>query len=442
MSSFKNSPNLEPAVPISAEQKEAYRDVLRDLPISINNLADPAILRDSTEQKIRMLMEDKHTGPVALITKGDLSTRWWKERLPEWADNLNLFVFSSVSNLPRSMEPASQESRYKTIRAAKDAGAKSISYIRPMIHTVNDSDESVRYMFQRSKDSGADAIVSSGFRGDKEVVKSTGLEDIEAPDGQHWSKILKITSQRVADLMRQLSHDLDIKYWTRTACAVSALSGKDHSLNPYHLAPKFAGCGECSQKESCADRAEFLQPVNHSVSLLNYLGFQTELHTAGERYKRCDVEKRQQCTLCCTNCPVAPANYGVPYLNIRSWDGSTPSWGEMSLARFATGGMLATDPHIKPGETSNVRLHPRFKMPDGKNGQGGLYGVNSWMVWSEYLPKDKCLKCSYCFLSMFEDVLPPEMQVTVGMSPSRILDCEEINYSTFAPRKVSLPLIK
>lgn len=91
---------------------------------------------------------------------------------------------------------------------------------------------------------------------------------------------------------------------------------------------------------------------------------------------------------------------------------------------FLTGGMLATDPFISSGENSNIRLHPRFKMPDGRNGEGGLYGVNFWLVWSEYVPANKCLKCSYCFLSMFSDILPPEYQATVGMSPSRIFDYE------------------
>jgi hypothetical protein len=113
----------------------------------------------------------------------------------------------------------------------------------------------------------------------------------------------------------------------------------------------------------------------------------------------------------------------------------------MSLARFLTGGMLATDPAIKPGENSNIRLHPRFKIPDGKSGVGGLYGVNSWMVWSEYLPREKCLKCSYCFLSMFKDILPPELQVTVGASPASILDWEELVTSSRVSVRRSLPIL-
>ncbi len=401
-----------------------FRDLLRALPVSINNLADPCILRDSTADKLDDLCRDGHTGPVALITKGNMATPWWQERLPAWAAKLKLFVFASISELPHEMEPIGTEHRYATLRTAREAGAKSVAYVRPIIHTVNDSPEVIERIFRRSVDSGAHAIISSGFRGDDEVVESSGLSGVEAPDGQYWSRTLKLTPQNTADFMRNLAENLNVPYWTRTMCAVSALSGMKNSLNPYHLAPKFVGCEVCPLKGSCMDRAQFLQPLPGSVDLLRYLGFQVEVHTASERYKRCDVEKRQECSLCCTNCPVAPANMGVPYINVRAYDGSVPSWGEMSFARFLTGGMLATDPYIKPGENSNVRVHPRFKMPDGKTGVGALYGVNSWMIWSEYRAKENCFNCSYCFLSMFKDVLPPEYQITVGMSPSRLLDLE------------------
>lgn len=400
-------------------QVNQWKDLLREIPVSVNNLADPSIIRESTEAKLNALVEDGHTGAVALITKGDLSSAWWQPRLKYWASNLNLFVFASISHLPKEMEPASTEARYRTLQAAKDAGAYAIAYIRPIIHTINDRPELIREMFSRSVEAGADAIVSSGFRGDAEVISSAKMQDVSAPDGQNWMRTLKLTPKATADLMVELSEEMGIPYWTRTQCAVAALMGKSRSLNPYHIAPKFAGCDRCSIKDSCAGAAQFMRPRPGSLELLRHLGFQVDLHTATEAYESCDVKIRSECTLCCTNCPKAPS-LGIPYINLRAHDGSVPSWGEMSFARFVTGGMLATDPAIPPGENSNIRLDPRFDM------SSGLYGVNSWMVWSEYVPASKCLKCSYCFLSMFSDVLPPELRVTVGMSPSRILELERV----------------
>ena len=405
--------------------KTLFESLLRDLPVSVNNLADPVILRDSTEAKLNQLVTDGHTGPVAIITKGSLNNTWWKEHLHFWAKHLNLFVFVSISELGQNYEKgASSEQRYKNLTTARECGAKAIAYIRPIIHTVNDSVETIERMFRQSVAHGCHAIVSSGFRGDEDTVNKSGLNGVEAPDGQHWSKILKLTPQITSDYMVNLAFELGVSYWTRTMCAVAALSGMKNSLNPYHIAPGFVGCERCPLKFTCLDRAQFMQPRPGSIELLQHLGFQVEVHTAGERFKRCDVTRRQDCTLCCTNCPVAPASYGVPYVNLRAYDGSIPSWGEMSFARFLTGGILCTDPQILPGEFSDVRLHPRFIKPDGLSGEGGLYGVNSWMIWSEYVPASKCFKCSYCFLGMFKDQLPEEYRKTVGMSPVRILDLE------------------
>lgn len=416
-----------PTTTSHASKHQIYADLLRALPVSVNNLADPVILRDSTAAKMQALIEDRHSGAVAIITKGNLNTQWWKENLQYWAAHLNLFVFVSISELGQSYEKgASIEQRYRNLTTARECGAKAIAYVRPIIHTVNDSIETIARIFTTAVAHGCHAIVSSGFRGDEQTVAEAGLQGIAAPDGQYWSKILKLTPQSTAEYMVNLAAQLGVPYWTRTQCAVAALSGYKNSLNPYHIAPGFVGCERCPIADTCLHRAQFLQPKPGSIELLQHLGFQVEVHTAGERFKRCDVQRRQECTLCCTNCPVAPANFGVPYVNIRAYDGSIPSWGEMSFARFLTGGILCTDPQIQPGEFSEVRLHPRFSMPNGMAGEGGLYGVNSWMIWSEYVPKNKCFKCSYCFLGMFADQLPPAYQKTVGISPVKILEYENI----------------
>lgn len=401
----------------------SQRDLLRKLPVAINNLADPFILPESTENKMEKLILDGHTGPVSLITKGDLSRKWWKKRLKRWAENLNLFVFASISELPNHIEPAPKEARYKTLRAARDAGAFAIAYVRPIINEINSSQEIIEYMFKKSIESGAHGIVSSGFRGDQNVVDATGIGMIEAPDSQKWSRTLKLTPQATSDFMSSLAKELNVPYHTRTLCMVARLNKDSHSLNPYHMAPNFYECNSCPLKTTCKDGAQFRQPLPGSLDLLKDFGYDVTFKSAGENYKTCEVSRRQDCSLCCTNCQIAPLNFEVPYINIRTKDGELPSWGDMSFSRFITGGILSTDPDIPPGETSNVQLdNDLFDIPDGKTGEGNLYGVNSWLCWSEYVPKNKCLKCSYCFLDMFEDVLPPELDVTVGLSPSSLLD--------------------
>jgi hypothetical protein len=71
--------------------RQEWLGLLRDLPVSINNLADPSILRLSTEAKLNQLVSDRHTGPVAIIKSGLL-------RAPVIPHNFNL---KSVSLLQR-----------------------------------------------------------------------------------------------------------------------------------------------------------------------------------------------------------------------------------------------------------------------------------------------------------------------------------------------------
>lgn len=395
--------------------------LLRALPVAVNNLADPAILRDSTARKLDQLVADGHTGPVALITKGNLGIPFWRERLPYWAERLNLFVFASISGLPSTVEPAPTEGRFATLRAARDAGAKAVCYLRPITAGLNDTPEVLAPLIQRAVDSGAHAVVSSGFRGDEATVAATGLTNTPAPDGQYWSKVLKIASQSISDWLVEETGRLAVPYWNRTACAVAALSHHAHSVNPYHMAPGFVGCSRCPLQSTCAAPAPLRGPRPGSVDLLRRLGYRVVEHTPAARFERCNVQKRQSCTLCCTNCPTAPEKFGVPWVQVRGFDGGLPSWGDMSFARFLTGGVLATDPLIQPGEDSNVRWAPHIQVPDGTQGVGGIYAVNSWTVWSEYLPANKCLRCKYCFLGMFEDSLPPAMTRTVGCSPAQVL---------------------
>ena len=186
--------------------KDEFKELLRGLPVSINNLADPSILRDSSEQKLNTLVEDKHTGPVGLITKGNLNTPWWRERLAYWAKNLNLFVFVSISELPKEMEPMGTKHRYKTLQTARECGAWSIAYVRPIIHTVNDGKETISHIFHKSVDAGCNAIISSGFRGSHDVVVASGLVNVAAPDGQQWMKTLKLTPQATAESNLNLLH--------------------------------------------------------------------------------------------------------------------------------------------------------------------------------------------------------------------------------------------
>jgi hypothetical protein len=384
--------------------RASFERLLREPPVAINGLADPAILRDSTARKLDALAADGHTGPVALVTKGCLDTAWWRERLPEWTKALDLYIFASMSGLPPSYEPAPLEPRFRTLSAARDLGASAIAYVRPIVAGVNDSRELLASLVERAAAAGCHAVVSSGFRGDPEIVASSGFD--AATDDHKWMPSVKILPRASEAWLREVCGHNAVKFWTSTTCAVSALRGERHALAPYHMAPQFAGCDTCELNTTCRGEAAQRAPIEDSLDLLRYLGYRVAFYPVRSRYRSCDVEIRTSCELHCSNCTRAPEDFGVPFVHLSTWDGGVPSWGDLILARFVTGGLLCTNQGLSPREESHITLHPRFRLPNGQDGAGPLYGTTSWLMWSEYLPASECFKCSYCFVGMYGEHLP------------------------------------
>jgi hypothetical protein len=288
------------------------------------------------------------------------------------------------------------------------------------VPNVNDSTEGLLNLMKKAKDHGAHAAVSSGFRGTSSIVDHSGFAHNGIQKNGDWLPSVKLHSTSTETILRKYAEELDIGFWTGTACAVAALGAKKHSLAPYHQASHFAQCDSCSLKNTCHDLRLSQRPKKDSLELLRYLGYQAEFYPANLSAKQCNVGIRSNCSLHCTNCPRAPEDFGAAHVLLKLWDGGTPSWGDLCLARFLTGGLLCTNPNLSPTEESNISLHPRFKIPN--LGAGSLYATTSWLMWSEYLPKEQCFRCSYCFVGMYKNQLPAPMQGTVGMSPIEILN--------------------
>ncbi len=397
----------------------SFEAQLRDLPIAINALADPAILRESSASKLDQLVEDQHTGPVAIITKGNLDTEWWRPRLKRWVKSLDLYIFASISGLPKSYEPVSLENRFKTLQIAREVGATSICYLRPIVPGVNDSPELLKGLVEKAHFAGCHAVVSSGFRGAESIVEDSGFKERHKKWEHGWLPSVKLHTNDMESFVRTLCREQGIGFWTGTSCAVSALRGEAQSRSPYHIAPQFAGCETCSIRDTCYGTRMTMKPKPGSLELLRFLGFRVSFDSPDPTKAPCPVTVRSQCSLHCTNC-TRSSDFGYPTVRMRRWNGTPPSWGDLCLGRFLTGGMLCTDSELSDKEESTIALAPQFALAN--KGAGSLYATTTWMMWSEYLPKEKCFKCSYCFVGMYKDSLPAPMQGTVGISPVRLLE--------------------
>ena len=76
------------------KQLNQWKDLLRDLPVSVNNFyGDPTLQWLNTLGKLENLLKEKHRGPVGLITKGKLTQKMVGELAYFRAKGLNVMVF-------------------------------------------------------------------------------------------------------------------------------------------------------------------------------------------------------------------------------------------------------------------------------------------------------------------------------------------------------------
>lgn len=386
-------------------------ELVKQLPVSVNNIADPSLQYESTAKKLSALFSMGHNGPVGLITKGNLSSQRWRELLKDSGRKLPIYLFSTISGLPDSVEPVAQEHRFKTLRSAREAGVKSIMYLRPLVHGLNDGLEELAVLLKRAADSGAHAIVASGIKAAEEGhLGYPGLDAAPPADGQGWTTERKVIAYNVEQALHGLANNVGLPLFRRTQCAVAYLSGAKRSLQPYDLAPQHSGCEWCPLKGTCTDRSSEMVPTQGALELLDTFGYDVEFHPASDTFSRCTyaATERHKCDDCCTTCDELKS---APWIDVKSTPtGATPSWGDFALVRFLTGGVLtySSGEHTRDGTVNIPTETP-------------LYAVNSWTLWGDSLPWDECFRCIYCFLP--KQFNGEKVQTnTVGANPAVLLE--------------------
>jgi hypothetical protein len=368
-------------------------EIIKTIPVSINNYyGDPVIQWANTMQKIERLAQDRHTGPVSVITKGHITKEMALE-LKEKAKQLNLIVLVSISELPREIEPIGQKHRYATLATLNDTGIPVISYIRPLIPPYNTTEEAINEMYCKTKESGTDTVIISGFRGNDEIITDTN------PDEKgKWVSRVKLMPQGIAEIIDNASTKYGITTFSRTSCGVSYKLGFTRSFNPYYNSPIASGCGTCPLKDTCGP-----VPVKPgSLELIRLLGYKTEYKPATKK-NLCKVtaDNRLSCPSCCTSCFVLD---GIERIDCKT---EQARLGDIAFMRFLTG-ILCSGKNIADNGQPDVGhvTFPAIPMPKQE-----IHCLNTWYPWSR--ETNKCFGCSYCITKIFnleekEYGLPPK----------------------------------
>jgi len=110
----------------------------RSIPVAVNCFyGDPMLQIDNTIDLLKRLESDNHTGPVIIITKGDVS------KMNNRHFNLDLhFGISTCGKGAEKYDGGSWNQFIKNLNYCKDNNYRYHIEFRPIIKNINDSDES------------------------------------------------------------------------------------------------------------------------------------------------------------------------------------------------------------------------------------------------------------------------------------------------------------
>ena len=386
---------------ITEEKKERWRQILRKIPVAVNNFyGDPVIQWENTIEKLGNLEKSRHTGPIGIIMKGKLDERKVAELKEKKEKGLNLVILISISELTE-LEGTDSAHRYENIRMLTEAGVPAIAYIRPMMPPFNTSEEVIGKIFSQLKEAGCTSAVASGFRGDEALV-----ERLSPDERVQWAMRVKVMPGEIFKRIKKYAEANNIQLFTRTACAVSAATGGERTYNPYYNSPNLVKCTElnCPIQDTCAPLSE---PKEGSLELIKRLGFDVEFVPSANG-KACGVsgEDRLRCPSCCTTCYFSS---NIPHLLVRG----NVNLGDLAFIRFTTG-MMAMQPGRNDDGSKEIGKITFPDYPEIDNAQA----LNSWWPLSRNI--EKCFGCKYCIVSEYYN--ETKKNTDVGFPLSELVD--------------------
>ena len=359
------------------ENKKVWSTLLLDFPVAINNFyGDPLIQWENTCKRLNILVEQKHIGPVGIITKSKITDNRINDLVDFRNKGLNIVVLCSISELV-DFEKAPHDYRYENIRKLNTAGIPNIAYIRPMVPPYNTSPGTIDHIISNLAKVHADAVCLSGFRGDDELVN-----DMSPDDKLEWTMRVKLLSKDVYERFKVGAEANNMHLFLRTACAVAYVLGLKSPFNPYYNSPNLCKCSElnCPLLSTCKRSTDV---KDGSLEFLSFLGFDVEIqYKDGNELCYVEGDNRLGCLSCCTTC----YNLKVPRLYVKNKD---INLGTLTFIRFLTG-MLTVQDNVRDFGDKDIGFVKLPNFPEIDD----FVCLNTWAAYSQH--GNKCFDCTYC----------------------------------------------
>lgn len=226
---------------------EEINPIFKSFPVAINLMyGDPLLQVDDTVKKLRRLESVGHTGPVIIITKGDIS----KFPILETFD-LNLHFGLSTFGCDSPYDGNTLKRFIRNLDVISQSNYKYNIEFRPIIRDVNDSDDVFDFVCRTASEYKT-SIGYSGLQVNPSLKQYLESQDIHfKPYDGHEFGLKKFISDERDNRLREIAKSYDVPIFRKTSCLIAHTHNLERDPNAHYYRPNEVGCWDCPMRDKC-----------------------------------------------------------------------------------------------------------------------------------------------------------------------------------------------
>lgn len=253
--------------------------LLITIPVVINVFyGDPLLYIDDTLRCLELLEQEKHRGPIIIITKESIEDAR-KVFNKKW--DLKIHFGLSFFGNEKYDNYATFEKLKTNLKVCEELN-KNYGYTcgieyRPIIKNINDSEEIIKNLFNLAHQYST-TIAYSGLQVEKELaeyIKENNLP-FEPYDGYEFGMKKNIGSN-ILDLIRTYSNNTKVPIFKKTSCAISYSQSLGRDYNAHYYRPNEMNCKYCFNYSACKLFKERLDKDEIDYNLIRRLPFNLQV---------------------------------------------------------------------------------------------------------------------------------------------------------------------
>ena len=254
--------------------------MFKKIPVAVNLFyGDPMLQIDNTMKYLYRLEEAGHTGPVIIITKGNLR-KFPKDRKLNLDLHFGLSTFG-VDTTP-SYDGGSMGGVRDNLEYSRELGYKYSIEFRPIINHINDDIETIEDVFKLA----VEHETGIGYCGlQVSPILKKHIEDEKLPfmpyEGCGFG-MKKFLPPKITGIFDEFNEKYPkVHAFKKTSCLIAWKHGLDRDPNAHYYRPNEVGCKTCPMYEKCMVYKNSLDKCEDVELPFDYEIVDKEHHTCG-----------------------------------------------------------------------------------------------------------------------------------------------------------------